>query len=301
MEETTSPAVGGGAKRIAKLFAYVFACLLAVSALALLLWWLPARTASGYILPDSQGVIAQTPNNLWVIWIRPWPWSTVPPAATVTLDLPGRGAVSYFANALSVSFFSARAVPVDLSLSSRSSPFQRSGLISDIKLVWQGGSAQRKLTDFWAVGASTTQQISGFLPIITSSSPHPNLDVPLAITLQSVPQSVIAVSTPSPSLGPWQTPYCDSVSNAGNALSGSPSHIRATARALSAAGCRHLTGPQGLVETGRDPSTPVAFYWQTILQEISHGQIRTVSGGAGESGFGVWPDAFNWWRFTRRG
>lgn len=294
---------GGGGKRIAKLFAYVFACLLAVSAIALLLWWLPGRTTTGYILPDSQGVIAQTPNNLWVIWIRPWPWSTVPPAVTVTMNLPGRGAVSYFANALSVSFFSARAVPVELSLSSNSSPFRKSGLISDIKLVWQGGSAQRTLTDFWAVRAhqqtAPQGQVAGYALLITSQSPHPSLNVPIGLLLSPVPHRIIAVSTPNPTISPWRTPLCVSVESASSATSGS--QTASIVHAMSAAACSNMKGPQAIVETGKNPTTPVAFYWEAIVQEVTRGRITTVSSGAGESGFGVWPDAFNWWRFTRRG
>lgn len=306
MEETTSPAAGGGGNRVARTVAYVLACLLAAIALAMLLWWLPARTASGYIIPDSRGVIAQTPSDLYVIWVRPWPWSTRPPIATVTLNLPGRGNVSYAAFASNpVSFFSGRAVPVDLTLTSNSTPFHKSGLISDIKIVWQGGSARRVLTDFWAVHAfleaAPSGQIAGFTLLITSQSARPSLNVPIALLLTKVPQRIVAVSTPNPTFGPWQTPLCVSVPNAKAATSGSFQNISSTVRSLRTSACRHLTGPQAIVETGRNPTTPAAFYWQTILQEISRGQIVTVSGGAGESGFGVWPNAFNWWWFARGG
>lgn len=288
-----------GVHRKRKILPWSVGSLLVAFALALVAWWLPARSRTGYYIPDTRGAVSPGPSMLDLFWVRPWPWSTQPPPVTVAFHVPGQPEVTDRASPAPVSFFSPRAVVVVMNLSSVTT-FSKSGRISEIEVTWPGGSARRTLHDLWAVQTRETNQISGFAPLVTSSSALFGA-WPFAVVFSRAPRDVVAVSSPDPIHGPWQTPRCESVKNALDMIQGSPQHMRALIHAMTVGACRELAGPQALVLTGRAPTLPVIYTYQPLVQEVVHGHLETVSSGGSQIWSVISPNAFNWWLFTRSG
>ncbi len=278
-----------------RVVAWSAGALLAASPLALLLWWLPARAEPGYYLPDTRGVVTAAPPDVIAFWVRPWPWNTQPPPATVILDLPG-GQIPVPAAAASVSFFAPRAVAVDLSLNG-GSPVEEAGNIASIGMVWSGSRATfRRMRDLWAMPAQPTQAIPGFAPLVTAATGG---DWPLAVSLSSVPGDVLAVAAANPTQGPWLAPRCLSVRDAADAPQGTPQRLRSLLDAMTAGACRPLKGPGGLILAGRPPAGPLAYIFEPILEVRSEGRTTTLAQADFESGTGMTATAFDWWRFVQ--
>ena len=282
--------------KLLRVLAWTVAALVAAAALALMFWWLPARARPGYYLPDTRGVITMEPPDVIAFWVRPWPWDTGPPPATVILDLPS-GQVSAEAQAAPVSFFAPRAVAVSLRVD-RIAPAVEAGNIASIGIVWSGSRATfRPMKDLWAMPAQATQTIPGFAPLVTSDAPL--RDWPLAVILSSVPNDVLEVAAADSVEGPWQNPRCVSVASATLATEGTPQHLQSVLDAMTPGACDPLKGPEALVLAGRPPTGPVVYLFEPILQVRSRGQTTIVAQTDFWSGTGMTPTAFNWWRFVR--
>ena len=270
------------------------AAMAAAVALALLFWWLPARARTGYYIPDTRGVVSMVPPDLTAFWVRPWPWDTKPPPADVTLDLPG-GQISAATEASPVSFFAPRAVAVNLRIDSIASALQ-AGSIAGIGVSWPGGAVYRPMRHLWAVPAGAVAGAPGFAAMITSALPEPVW--PLAVTLNSVPEDVLAVAAANPTAGPWRAPRCVSVPDVVVATEGTPQHLTAVLRAMTPGACRAVKGPEVLVLAGRPPKGPIAYVFEPILEVRRQGRTTTVAQTDFLSGTGLPPTAFNWWRFV---
>lgn len=213
----------------------------------------------------------------------------MPPAATVTFDVGGKK-IRETGDGFPVSILSGRVVPVSLNL--RSVPFRQSGLVSRITVEWAGGTASASESDLWAMHAHETVYMPGFAALP---------DGRLVVFLSKAPEEVVAVATPAPVGGPWAQPSCASEANASTVLTGSSQHILGVQRSLTPAACTNLQGPQAIVLTGGAPKTPVAFYWENVVEELAHGRAVEVAGGAGEHGWGVAPNPLNWTWFVAGG
>lgn len=289
MEENTGASASGWRKPSWRLLPWILGSFLTLFVLLLFCWWMTARIPSGYLVPASEGVIAETPGTLELLWARPSPWSTTPPAATVTFRI-GDQKISEKGVPDRASMFSGRVVPVSLNL--RSVPFRQSGLVSRITVQWAGGSASTREADLWAVHAHETAYLPGFAALP---------DGRLVVLLSKAPEEVVAVATPAPVGSPWAQPSCASEANASTILTGSSQHILGVQRSLTSAACANLQGPQAIVLTGGAPKAPVAFYWENIVEEFAHGRAAEVAGGAGEHGWGVAPNPLNWTWFLAPG
>lgn len=289
MEENTSASASGWRKPPWRLFLWILGLILTLFVLLLFCWWMTARIPSGYLVPASEGVIAETPGTLELLWARPSPWSTTPPSATVTFRI-GDEKISETGVPDRAPMFSGRVVPVSLSLFPVR--FRRSGLVSRITVRWAGGSTFARESGLWAVHAQESRNMPGFqvLP-----------DGRLVVLLAKVPEEVVAVAAPDPTTGPWLQPSCASETNASTALTGASRRIARVQRSLTPAACSNLRGPQAIVQTGRAPQTPVAFYWDGIVEELTHGRALTVTGGNGEQGWGEVPNPLNWTWFLASG
>lgn len=290
MDANTRLAAPGRPPLSWRAFIAVFGSMFGAIVLGLVLWWLPARGAAGYRIPEIRGVVAQTPR-LTLFWVRPWPWSTVPPRVRITFHLSSGYRVSEEAAPLGpVSWFSARAQPVPLS--STPVAFPKSGLISRITVHWAGGQTDAHLPDLWAVHAFVSPQIRGWVPLREHGG-----RIAIVLSYRAAPV-VIAASTPDPSIEPWRVPRCAALAGP---IGASP-QTSAAVGSLSRSRCAALSGSRALVETGAPPSGAGYYVWQPVLEELSNqGHAVTAAGSFSLMGSSLQPNAFNWWRFLPQG
>lgn len=289
MDENTSPAAPARPNPRWPALMGVLGSAVGAIALALFLWWLPARAAAGYRIPEIRGVVVRTPR-LTLFWVRPWPWSTVPPNATVTFDLSSGYTVSQQATPVGpVSWFSPRADPVSLSLTP--SFFRKSGLISKITVRWDGGSTDAHLSDLWAVHAFLSPQITGWARL-----PQNGGRIAILLSYRAAPD-VVAVSSPDPTMEPWQIPRCADLPRDAQAVRGNSRLAAAAIPQLRRSICSDLSGNRAVVETGAPPPGAGYYVWQPVLEELSQGHAVTAAGRYSAMGSSVKPNAFNWWWF----
>ena len=273
-----------------------FAVLVALPALALLLWWLPARAGAGYYVPDIRGEITDPPYLLDLIWVRPWPWITAPPVASMSLHLASGRTIRSIITGPSVSFFAARAVALQPSTANTTTPAQ-SGRVIAISVLWPEGKTETRETHLFAVKPS--QEVgTGVLGFSGMGAAKSSAEPSAVVVAQIAPRTnIVGVATPDPGSSAWATPRCLSVKNVAAATSGSSTDLRRVTKAMTTSACKRPSGPHVLVLAPKPPDTDVFFVFPAAVRVIQDGKVEDVSSGISEDGFAVPVDAFNWWRF----
>ncbi len=260
-----------------------------------LIWWLPARVASGYAVPRITGSVASLPGRLPVLWVRGWPWQTTPPKAQVVFDLANGTHVSVAAvgSAPTVGFFSGRAVPAELTLIN--APPVHSNQVVGIQVEWQGGSSSAAEPALWISAPTGESPVPG-ATVIWATQLAPTARVGVELPVAKNPD-VISVSSPDPVLSPWLNAKCVTVPSGESAAP-----VRAALLHGSlpdqAQSCGRLRSGTAVVLAGTLGS-PYSFYlWQPVLQEVVNSHIRRLVAGKVLVASEQPMTAQNWWEFT---
>lgn len=280
-----------GGSGVATWIGIVIAVLLAL----FLVWWLPARVASGYAVPRIFGSVASLPSRLPVLWVRSWPWQTQPPHAEVVFQFSGGKSASALATgkAPAVGWFSGRAVPATLVLSHI--PAVAPGQIVGIQVVWPGGQSSSSEPALWVSAHSTDPHAPGTAPVWTdrlTTTARLGVELPIAQN-----QDIVALSSPYPTLSPWTSAHCLAVSAGESSTS-----VRAALLQGKVAGkieaCGALQGGQAVVLASSLPKAYGYFMWQPVVQELINTHLHTFVAGPVEIGTEQPMTTQNWWHFT---
>ena len=255
-----------------------------------LVWWLPARVASGYAVPRITGSVVSLPSRLPVLWVRSWPWQTTPPAARVTFNFSSGAHVTVDATASAplVGWLSGRAVPATLTLS-KAGPLTPSQIVG-IAVAWAGGSSSAAEPAFWVSARGDQGSAPGASAIWTdrlSSASRVGVELPIAQN-----PDVILLSSPDPVLSPWASAKCfPATQDAGSALLSG----RAPHKLVS---CGSLQSGNAVVVAAALPHSYTFVVWQPVVQEVINTHIRSLVAGPVEIGSTHPMTAQNWWQFT---
>jgi hypothetical protein len=268
---------------------------IAVLLILFLIWWLPARVASGYAVPRITGSVASLPGRLPVLWVRSWPWQTTPPKAKVVFDLANGTHVSAAAvgSAPSVGWFSGRAVPAELSLVN--APPVHANQVVGIQVEWQGGSSSAAEPAFWIAAPTGESPVPG-AAVIWASELDPAARVGVELPVAKNP-SVISISSPDPVLSPWLNAKCITVPSGG---SDAPVRTALLHGSLpdQPQSCGHIKSGTAVVLAGTLGSSYSFYVWQPILQEVVNSHIRTLVAGKVLVASEHQMTSQNWWKFT---
>ncbi len=257
-----------------------------------LIWWLPARVPSGYLMPTIEGSVATLPDTLPAIWVRSWPWQTSPPDLRVTWLLPGDQKITVPARAKVGGGFHGRVVPVDLQLGSlpRITPTQVLGIV----LQWPGGSASAVESSLWITARASDAKASGAQTIW---APRLGAGAQPGVTLDLAKHpDVAAVSSPAPQTTPWLAARCIPVVNRSLATKLLQGGLKAKTIACDRVGAIHAT-----VVTPPLPGGYTYYLWQPALKELVNRHLRTTIVGSPMIAISKPVTAFNWWRFAAGG
>lgn len=256
-----------------------------------LVWWMPARAPSGYVMPTLEGSVATLPTELPAIWVRGWPWQSTPPDLDVTFLLPGDRKVTVPAQATATPGFYDRAVPATLHLAK--APSIPPTEILGITLEWPGGSSSAVETALWVTARSGDARAPG-ASTIWSSALSPGARPGVHISLTQHPQ-VVSVSSPAPGVTPWLPARCLPATqrDARGLLQG-----RLSAKPQA---CSQVGGASALVVTPPLPGGYTFFVWQPALQELVNTHLVTLIVGKPLIASSTPMTAGNWWQFAAGG
>ena len=265
---------------------FVIAALLALY----LIWWLPARVSSGYVMPSVEGSVATLPQDLPVIWVRAWPWQGTPPDLQVTFILPGDKKIAVAAKVTATPGFYTRAVPATIQLSRI--PAIAPTEILGIDLSWQGGSSSAVEPALWVTARPSDARAVGARTIWAQELP-PGARPGVELSLAQHPE-VVSISSPAPVTTPWISARClpdtQGAAVAAKLLQG---HLTAKPTA-----CSRLGGADAVVVTPPLPGGYTFFVWQPALQELVNTHLRAVIVGKPLLATGEALTSSNWWRFS---
>ncbi|MDA8344275.1 MAG: hypothetical protein M0Z66_02200 [Thermaerobacter sp.] len=259
-----------------------------------LVWWLPARVASGYAVPRITGSFASLPARLPVLWVRNWPWQTHPPDATVIFDLANGKQVSANAtgSAPTVGWLSARAVLATLLL--QDPPTVQPDQIVGIQVEWSGGRSFAAESALWVSAASGGIQAPGAKVVWADRMPA-SARVGIELPMAKNPH-VIEISSPNPTLSPWLSAQCVAVPTGDGA--GLRNALLRGDLPQQPQSCASLQSGEAVVLSAQLGKSYGFYVWQPVVQEVVNSHIRTMIAGPVQIG-SVHPlTAQNWWRFT---
>ncbi len=281
-----------GGTAVNKGFDYIAALGFLIAALLALylIWWMPARVAAGYVMPNVEGSVATLPQELPVIWIRSWPWQGSPPDVTITFLLPADKKVTAAASVTATPGFYARAVPATLHLSRV--PAIAPTEILGIDLTWQGGSSSAVESDLWVTARPSDTKATGAR---TVWAPELSTGARPAVELQlSQHPEVVSISSPAPVTSPWINARClpdtKGAKVAAQLLQG---HLTAKPTA-----CSRLGGASAAIVTPPLPGGYTFFVWQPALEELVNTHLTTVIVGKPLVATGQTLTSSNWWQFA---
>ncbi|MDA8346367.1 MAG: hypothetical protein M0Z66_12930 [Thermaerobacter sp.] len=259
-----------------------------------LVWWLPARVASGYAVPSISGSIASLPSRLPVLWVRSWPWQTNPPVARVTFDFANGKNTSAAAGATApkVGWLSGRAVPAVLTL--ENAPSVQPNQIVGIHVQWQGGSSSASEPALW-IAASDRRAAPG-AAVVWANQLIPASRVGVELPLSQNPD-VISLSSPYPILSPWSSAQCVAVPSTSSSLAIRHALLHGSVPG-KAQSCGSLKTGKAIVLAAKIPNSYTFFMWQPILQEVVNSHIHSYIAGPVEIGSEHPMTVHNWWQFT---
>ncbi len=259
-----------------------------------LVWWMPARVASGYAALRITGSVASLPARLPVLWVRSWPWQTVPPSASVVFTFADGAHVTALAkgSAPSVGWLSGRAVPASLTL--QHPPSVQSNQIVSIEIEWPGGQTSSPEPALWISAPSGEVALPGAEAVWTSHL-NPGARVGVQLPIAQNPD-VISLSSPNPLQSPWSSARCVRVPQGGAATL--RSELLQGKLPTAPVACGGLKSGDAIVVAQKLPASFGFVVWQPVVQEVVNSHIRTLVAGPVEIGSTVSMTAANWWKFA---
>lgn len=293
----SNDAKGGGARHTNPSEGFslgtIIGIVVAVLLILYLLWWLPARVASGYVMPQIEGSVATLPTRLPVIWIRAWPWQSMPPAAKVTFDLSGGRTVGVAATATAATSFYVRAVPATLSLSAV--PDIPPAEISEIEVSWPGGSSSAAESALWVTAHPGEGQLPG-AKVVWSTRMSAGARPGVALQIGANPD-VLSLSSPDPVLSPWVNARCLPLASTADAAA-TESQLLSGKLPAAPVACNKVTTANAIAVAPPLPQSDSFFVWQPVVQELVNKHLRKYVVGVPLIASEEPLTSSSWWRFA---